>query len=527
MTALAVDAPVVGSTYPRIYTKPLVVGRPGLCGCGCALSYETSYGFDVLDFAHEVLGVELDLWQRWLIIHACELLPDGSPRFLFVLVLVARQNGKTFAIKVLTLFWLYIDRVKAILGTSTNLKYARKAWDRVVEAAKETPSLKVGIKDVREANGQEEFSTVWGSTYELAAVNRKGGRSTTNNRIIMDELREQLTWDFYNAAKNTINAVPDAQVWMLSNMGDSRSVVLNSFRGRAVNDIGRLAMGERPSDPRLGIFEWSSPDDTEPDDIEAIALANPTLGLPRADGSGITVDSILGDARAAKEAGGELLTEFLTEVHCRYVPMLDPPIPPRQWAQCADEGSLDELRDSVAMCLDVSLDEQHCSLYAAAPVAYSLETRAPDTFRIDVVADWQGQMAVSQMADALPNLIARTHPRVLGWFPNGPAAAATAALAQRQNWPPPGITVEPIRGEVSAVCMGFAEQVRSIRLMHSNDPLLNAHIAATAKQINGDGWRFMRKGAGPVDAAYAAAGAVHLARTLVVTGAPRATVLRW
>ena len=69
--------------------------------------------------------------------------------------------------------------------------------------------------------------------------------------------------------------------------------------------------------------------------------------------------------------------------------------------------------------------------------------------------------------------------------------------------------------------MGFAEQVRSHSIAHSGDPLLDAHVQAAEKLHQGDGWRFTRRGAAYVDAVYAAAGAVHLARTLQVErGAP-------
>jgi hypothetical protein len=71
-----------GSTEPRIYTPPL---RP--------LTPETSLGFEVVDFAREVLGVTLYPWQEWLLIHALELREDGRYRFRRIIVLVARQNA--------------------------------------------------------------------------------------------------------------------------------------------------------------------------------------------------------------------------------------------------------------------------------------------------------------------------------------------------------------------------------------------------------------------------------------------------
>ena len=82
-----------------------------------------------------------------------------------------------------------------------------------------------------------------------------------------------------------------------------------------------------------------------------------------------------------------------------------------------------------------------------------------------------------------------------------------------------------IRGEITAVCMGLAEQVTARQLAHSGDPLLDAHIGSAERLRRGDGWVFSRKGDGHVDAAYALAGAVHLARTLPPSiGRPRLVV---
>ncbi len=152
------------------------------------------------------------------------------------------------------------------------------------------------------------------------------------------------------------------------------------------------------------------------------------------------------------------------------------------------------------------MDELHATLYAAAMDG--------ERVRVDVVHAWEGQQAIREMSAQLPELVTRIKPRVLGWFPGGPAASAAAALEARGDWPPHGVEIEAIRGDVTAVCMGFAEQIRSRAIAHSGDPLLDAHVRAAEKLSYGDGWRFTRKGAGQVDAAYAAAGAVHLARTL-------------
>jgi hypothetical protein len=66
-----------GHQTPRVFTPPLRELTP-----------ETSYGFKVIQFA-KFIGMPLDEWQEWLVIHLGELLDNGKPRFTRVLILVA------------------------------------------------------------------------------------------------------------------------------------------------------------------------------------------------------------------------------------------------------------------------------------------------------------------------------------------------------------------------------------------------------------------------------------------------------
>lgn len=485
---------LLGRTEPRIWTPPLR-----------ELTQDSSYGFDVIEFARDVLCAPLDPWEAWLAIHGGELLPDGRPRFRTVLVLVARQNGKTHLLVVLSLFWLFIEQVRLVLGTSTNLDYARESWEKAVDLAESCEELAEEVQAVRKANGEQFLRTVYKSRYKIAASNRKGGRSLTIDRLIMDELREHHDWSAYNAAMPAMNAVPDAQAWLISNQGDDRAVVLDSLRKAALQ---RIADGTVDADDgdRLGLFEWSAPDGSKPTDLAALAAANPNLGY-RIDPAGL-----LTDARRAEAAGGEELAGFKTEILCMRVPMLDPAIDGEKWADCLDPGDLADARSRVALCVDVSIDGQHATLAAAAVL--------PDgRVRVEVVAAWDGPGCTQALRQELPGHVQRVRPQKLGWFPAGPAAAVAADLADRKQpgraaWPPRGVTVEEIRQETTAVCMGFAEQVSSAQVAHSDDPLLNAHVAAAEKLRQGDAWRFTRRGAGHCDAAYSLAGATHLARTL-------------
>jgi hypothetical protein len=290
-----------------------------------------------------------------------------------------------------------------------------------------------------------------------------------------------------------MNAVWDAQAWFISNAGDEGSIVLIALRKGAMTG----------KDRRLGHFEWSAPDGCDIEDPAAWAAANPNLGYR------IDVDSIAGAAALAKQNGGAEEAGYRTEVLCMHVRALDAAVDPSAWQNSTIDGTLDEYRSRIVLCLDIAPDGQHATLAAAA-------VTRPGVTRVEIVAAWSGLGCTQQLRADLPGWIARVKPRALAWFPNGPAAALAADLGKvkRPGWPPRGVKVEEIRQDMAAVCMGFAEQVRAGGVEHSTDPLLDAHVLDTEKLRRGDTYVFSRKGKGHCDGAYAAAGAVHLARTL-------------
>ena len=135
----AIDDERHGVTLPRIFTPPL---RP--------LTKETSNGFSVIAFAEIMLHVHLYPWQQWLLVHALELLEDGSYRFRKVIVLVARQNGKTTLMGVLAAWWLFVDSNKhpdrvppvkfLVVGAAQTLDNAKGPYNQVKEWCNPQPS---------------------------------------------------------------------------------------------------------------------------------------------------------------------------------------------------------------------------------------------------------------------------------------------------------------------------------------------------------------------------------------------------
>lgn len=477
----------LGSTTPRLWTPPLRdLSEP-----------DATYGHDLNAFAERVLGIEFYPYQQWLSIHAGELLPDGRPRFRRLLIMIARQNGKSLWAKVLILYWIFIEQQRKVLATSTNRDYARVAWYETLEMIKDCEWLakRLNTRETKFATGSETITTTEGAQYKFAASNRRTGRSLTLPRVLLDELREHLTWEAWNAVTPTMKTVWDAQLVALSNAGGVEAVVLNEFRTEALAG----------DNERVGIFEWSGPPDTAADDVDALLAANPLIGYR------VDLAELVTEARAAMAAGGEKLSGFEIEQLCRAVPVLNPAV--SGWTDAGTDEPIDLAphRARTALCLDIALDGSHASLIAAVVLDGQVH--------LEVVAAWAGFGCSRAVAVELPEHVRRVRPAVVGWYPNGPAAVVTAELAgqkpRRNDWPPRGVKLVELQAETPAVCMSFSELVDAGEVTHPKDPLLDAQIAGTQWQRLGDRKVYGRTASGgPIDAPYAAAGATYLARIL-------------
>lgn len=468
---------LLGNTEPRLYTPPMR-----------RLTRRTTRGYEVIDFARDVLGEPLLPWQEWLVIHALELLPDDTFRFRTVLALVARQNGKTHLSKVLALWRLYVDGARLVLGAAQDLSIAREVLEAANETVDSVPDLAAEKESYLTANGKESLNLDGRRRYLIKASTRSAGRGLSVDHLTMDEVREQRDWAAWSALSKTIMARANGQIWCLSNAGDEQSVVLNHLRSAAgvVQDGDGVSVMGEARDASIFLAEWSAPEGCELDDEQAWAAANPSLGRT------MSVAAI----RSA------LATDppdvFRTEVLCQRVDQLNGAFDLSAWKATADPAAtLDGLRDRVVVNLDVAPDGQHVTLMAAA--------ETPDgRYRVEPVAAWD---STEDARRDLPDLIERIEPVAKSWFPSGPAAALAPEMRS--------LGFVEIKGaEVNEACQEFADLVGARRILHPDDPLLNAHIAGAEKYEVGDGWRLVRRGAGHVDAAYSAAGAVHTLRTM-------------
>jgi hypothetical protein len=280
---------LLGTETPRLFTPPLR-----------ELTSRTSAGFTFIDFAEDVLGLTLLPWQKWLAVHALELRDDGRFRFRTVLVLVARQNGKSTFLQALLLWRMWADRIPMALIAAQSLEKAEEVWAGAVEMAQGSPELAAEMLEPIMAAGKKELRTTFGSRCKVQTANRKGGRSLSADLILLDELREHHTWDAWAALTKTTMARKNPQTWATTNAGDDLSIVLNDLRETGLRQI------EDPATD-FAMFEWSGADDCDLDDRQAWAQANPSLGRT------ISEESVA----AARRTDPEWV--FRTEVLCQRV----------------------------------------------------------------------------------------------------------------------------------------------------------------------------------------------------------------
>lgn len=351
-----------GKTEPRIYTPPLRELTP-----------DTTLGFDVCDFSTDTLGLPPLPWQRWLLIHALEIVGefggDWRLRFRVVLVLVARQNGKTYISMILSLFFLYVLGVALILGTAQDLSQAEETWEAAVNEAEGNEELASEIEKVFRGKGSKELRLEGYRRYKVATPNDKNTRGKSCDLVMLDELRTHQTFDAWNAASKTIKARLSAIVWCISNAGNGASVVLRHLRMQAHRAIGdpdgivaesegseptELSEAEQEALGSIAIFEWSATPGCDKWDRDEWAQANPSLGYGFLDEA-----SIASDCATDPEIG------FRVEDLCQWVTKAaDPPFPDGAWEAGIDPDSTIAENSPVYFGVDVSADRS--ASYVAA-----------------------------------------------------------------------------------------------------------------------------------------------------------------
>lgn len=502
MTVVAEPTSTLGCMTPRLFTPPLPENCDAApdevqCPCGCGLSKRTSWGHACVTFLMVVCRWNLLPWQIWLYWHALEKKPGGIGfRFQFLVILVARQNGKTKWGRGLNLWRLFYSKTGRVSGThpgakmaviaAQNLDYAETTLKEAVDEIRAIPSLLPELINHKEGSGKNRAILTNRRYWRAATASRKGGRGLPVDVVWLDELREHTSWDAWNAITPTGTVRPCSQVVCTTNAGDARSIVLLSQQQSATR---RILTGTT-ADTKTGYFEWSAPPDADPRNPEFWPQANPAVGWLNE----FTIDDLHGRLETMQYKN---MPGWQTEYLCQTVDALEPGIIPAEfWQDGMDVNSRRAESSLVYAALDVNYDRTRSYVAIAA-------RRDDDALHVEVIqaargTDWVVPWLAERKASFQGVAVQKTGAPVSGMI--GDLKREGVPVVE---WGP-GL-------ELQSGCALFFDGICEHTIFHRPQPILDRAAASGVARRMGDAWVFDRRNS-PVDVApmVACAAAVWL-----------------
>ncbi|WP_230670739.1 terminase large subunit [Rathayibacter sp. Leaf248] len=275
--------PVLGHEIPRVFTPPRRKLTPQTSAGFAAIKFAEYLHDQVVGTKDEELVPPLLPWERWFLIHALELNPNGSYRFKLLLLWVARQNGKTFVAAIMILFRMFMDGDAQVLGVAQKLATAKKPWKQAKKIIAAVPRLKQEFARESGTNGELWFELTGEQSYWVDSADN-GGRGLTFDFVFIDEILKHKTFSSWSALSKTTNARRRAQILAAGNTGALDAVVQRHLHKQAMD-----AIEAGDASTSIGLFWWSPPDGAPADDPATWAYGNPSLGYT------IEADTLAGD----------------------------------------------------------------------------------------------------------------------------------------------------------------------------------------------------------------------------------------
>jgi phage terminase large subunit-like protein len=450
--------PLRGATEPRVHS-PILKGK--------------SRAGEVLEMIERLKMDELMPYQKFVLNQMLMVDKKNQYRIKTALLLISRQNGKSFLGRVRVIWGMFYGGEKKIIIMSANRATSLMLFREIAWTIESTPELKAMTKAIRYANGGERIELLNGATLDVISDNSSSPRGRTADFLWIDEIRE-ISEDGYKAAVPVTRARANAQTFLTSNAGDHFSSVLNSLVERAK---------DYPPET-YGYYEYSAPQYCKIDLSSetfwrtAVAPSNPALGYT------ITKESI--EEAIATNPIEQTRTESLTQ----WIDSLQSPFP---------HGILEETSDNTlemspgaytVFGFDTSPSKRHGSLVAGQLL--------PDgRIGIGILETYSSQMAIDElkMAASIKAWCDLYHPRLVCFD-----KYATQTIADRLKQS--GVMVEDVSGQqFYKACGDLLEGLVNHRVVHNGMPELIQQFNNCAAKVNDSAWRIIkRKSSGDISA---------------------------
>ena len=438
-----------------------------------------SRGFELIDFANQIIPGGFMPWQKWLAEHSLKVKPDGRYHHPITVATVARQNGKSTYMMARILMGLFHWQESLQVSSAHRLVTSLEQFRAIVQIIESHEDLAKRVKRIRWQHGAEEIETLDNCRFIIKAGGSAARGLSKPETIHMDEIRELHDMETFAAMRYTLMAAKNPQVNCFSTAGDSHSIVLNQLRERG------LAAASGASDD-VGYFEWSAP--TDEITLENAAFANPGLNIT------IHPDNI----RAVFNDPPDVV---MTEVLNRWVTTISAGIGTKEWQACGDE-SIDLDEDKLTwMAIDISPDRRNAALVAAQKLG-------SESFVVKLLHTWENTIQLDDRAIANDAAAyCRKYPIEYLLY----SRRTTGAIAARML--PAGIPIFDMDSSYPQACDELLGAINSGRLKHRNQAALTEQMLSAVQLRRGDGaWVIGRRASGTaVAAAVAAALCSHFA----------------
>lgn len=264
----------MGAQRPRFFTSP--PRHEGVTeGCRACLHGSSDYppgtgcgdqqALDVLGWARDAAGYELDPWQEWFLTQSLGVLPDATWAASDVGLIISRQNGKGTVLEVRELGGLFVLGEELIIHTAHEFKTAAEHFRRVKAVFDDHPALRKRVKRISGSHGEEAIelfpqpTLIFGPgrkqvTRRIAgrlrflARSKGSGRGFSCDCLVYDEAMI-LSEDQVAASLPTMSARPNPQIWYAGSAGTEDSFQFAAVRRRIVRNTCDMCGAEWSIDP--------------------------------------------------------------------------------------------------------------------------------------------------------------------------------------------------------------------------------------------------------------------------------------
>ena len=401
------------------------------------------------------MGTPFMPWQQLVADVGGEYDPTtGRPYYREVVVTIPRQGGKT----TVTLGF----ELQRCLGWGKRQMVAYTAQDGFAARKKlldeqvpmlESSALWKAVRRVKRSNGDEGIVFTNGSQVTILGSSPSAGHGRSFDLAVIDEAMNDTDERREQSLRPTMITKPDAQLLVVSTAGTEASLYLK----RKVA-VGREA-AHADKGSGIAYFEWSAPDDMDPDDPATWWSCHPALGHTIS-------EEVIAHERATM-TDGEFRRAYLnqwTETDERIIPV-------DVW----DLVCAPDVAPSGEVMFGLEVNEQRSS---ASIVAVS------KTGEAEVIEQRDGVGWVLDWVKEKPSR-ARS-----SWAVDGAKSAPVASLV-------PDLTelvdrVVPVK-EVAAACGSFYDAVAERTVSIRRHPALDAAVAGAQRKLVADGWMFSRR----------------------------------